>query len=289
MNKLGLGLLSILFCSVASFCQEATEFDTDGMNHQSTKPVHESDIMYKKTILRALDLREKQNLPLFSRDREITKTLFRAAKEGALTIYASDSLDLGSKLTISEFLKRLELPGTGCEEVIEEEPMEEEFEDFGDEFADEEDEYAEEPCVAEYFFPQDIYQMQIKEDYIFDKQRSVMYYDIIAFNFMMPADHPDNLKGIETLIASFSYKECVEKLFTTHPDAIWFNPYNDREHKNLHDAFELRLFSSYIIKVSNPTDEYIVDIYGGDPRTGIMASQWKAFELMEYEHNLWEF
>ena len=45
----------------------------------------------------------------------------------------------------------------------------------------------------------------------------------------------------------------------------------------------------YIIKVSNPKDAYLVDIHGGDQWTGILASQWKSFELLEYEHNLWEF
>ena len=142
---------------------------------------------------------------------------------------------------------------------------------------------------VEYFFPKDLYQMQIREDLIFDKQRSRMYYDILAVTMFVPADHPDNIKGIEIPIASFSYKELHDKTFKDNPDAIWFNPFNDAEHRNLADAFELRLFSSYIIKVSNPNDEYLVDTYGGDPKVGIMASQWKAFELLEYEHNLWEF
>ena len=131
--------------------------------------------------------------------------------------------------------------------------------------------------------------MQIKENLVFDKQRSVMYHDILAITMLVPADHPDNIKGIELPIASFSYKELKQKVFTDNPNAIWYNPYNDAEHKSLADAFELRLFSSYIIKVSNPNDDYLVDIYGGDPKVGIMASQWKEFELLEYEHNLWEF
>jgi len=83
--------------------------------------------------------------------------------------------------------------------------------------------------------------------------------------------------------------QIAEKVFRDNPKALWFNPYNDAEHRNLEHAFELRLFSSYLIKISNPSDEYLVDTYGGDPKTGIMASQWKAFELLEYEHNLWEF
>jgi len=299
MKKLSLVVLGLLAMSFG-IAQETSEMEDDGFNHQSTKPVHQSDIMYKKTVLRALDLRERQNRPLFSRDREITKLLFDAVTEGLITPYKSDSLDLGSKLTIAEFLKKMELPsaqGGGDDwwgEPAEGEDSDDGFGDFDDTDEAEAETEEEEETVGykagmEYYFPKDIYQMQIKEDYIFDKQRSVMYHDIIALNFFIPADHPENIKGIEIPLVSFSYKECVNKLFKTHPDAIWYNPYNDREHKNLHDAFELRLFSSYIIKVSNPSDDYLVDIYGGDPAVGIMASQWKSFELMEYEHNLWEF
>ena len=36
------------------------------------KNIRESDQMYKRTVVRALDLRERQNKPLFSRNREIT-------------------------------------------------------------------------------------------------------------------------------------------------------------------------------------------------------------------------
>ena len=116
-----------------------------------------------------------------------------------------------------------------------------------------------------------------------------MYYDIQSITMFVPADNPSNIKGIQITIASFEYKELVNKLFKDNPNAIWFNPQNDQQHKNLADAFELRLFSSYIEKVSNPSDAYLVDIYGGDQHKGILASQWAAYEIMEYEHNLWEF
>ena len=48
------------------------------------------------------------------------------------------------------------------------------------------------------------------------------------------------------------------------------------------------LFSSYIIRVSNPDDAYLVDIYG-TPEKGIVASYKTMYELLEYEHNLWEY
>ena len=90
-----------------------------------------------------------------------------------------------------------------------------------------------------------------------------------------PSEKSSNLESTSTT----SFKYWIESSWA----------YNDAEHRNLADAFELRLFSSYIAKVSNPDDEWLVDIYGGDPYTGILASEWKAFELLEFEHNLWEF
>ncbi len=131
-----------------------------------------------------------------------------------------------------------------------------------------------------------MYQLEIKEDLLFDKQHSVMEQQIKAITLFIPAGHPDNLKGIQLPIVSFDYSEC-RKLFTNNPNAIWYNPQNDQEHKSLADAFDLRLFSSYIIKVSNPDDHYLVDIYG-DGKAGIIAAENAAMQLMEFESYLWE-
>lgn len=261
----------------------------DGFNKFSTKNIHKSDIMWKKTVIRAVDLREKQNEPIFSKDREITKMIIDAVKAGVIRPYATDSLWEGQVLTIDEFLELVKIPSAEAEMSEEDLAfMAEEEDDWGDDGGDED---VEEPASAgaDYFFAKDLYQLQIVEDLMFDKQRSVMYYDILAIKMFVPADHADNIKGIEIPIATLSYKELKEKVFTDNPNAIWYNPYNDSEHRSLAEAFELRLFSSYIIKVSNPADDYLVDIYGGDPKVGILSSQWKAYELLEFEHNLWEF
>jgi len=251
----------------------------NGFDKYSLRPIHESNIMYRKGILRAVDLREKQNKPLFSRNREITKLIIEATERGEITPYASDSLKEGRKLTIAEFKNSLRIPSSLDTMSL--------YDMYGPDWRSN-PEVA--PMLAsQFFFPQDIYQMQISEDVVFDKQRSRMYYDIHAITILLPADNPQNIKGIEIPIASYEYKELVNKLFKNNPDAIWYNPQNDAEHRSLDIAFELRLFSSYIIKVSNPDDAYLVDIYGGNQQKGIMASRWAAFKLLEYEHNLWEF
>jgi gliding motility associated protien GldN len=268
-----------------------------GFNKYSIRPIHESDVMYQKTLLRAIDLREKQNKPMFSQNKWITKLIIEAVKRGDITPYASDSLEESGKLTIQQFTEAMSIGGAVPTTMEVQDAIQNKINDGSLDVsgtADTSGTYAKtlnelvQASGAGEFTPRDLYQMEIKENIIFDKQRSRMYYDIHSITMKIPADHPDNKKGIELAIASFSYIDLINKVFKDNPNAIWYNPQNDAQHKTLADAFELRLFSSYIIKVSNPSDAMLQDIYG-DPQRGIMASQWAAFELLEFEHNLWEF
>ena len=62
--------------------------DNGGYNPLSRRPIHLSDQMYRKTIWRKLDLREKQNKPLFSAGRELSRILVDAVLQGKLnTLY----------------------------------------------------------------------------------------------------------------------------------------------------------------------------------------------------------
>ncbi|WMJ72501.1 gliding motility protein GldN [Cytophagaceae bacterium ABcell3] len=283
MKKLSVIVMAFVLLSGLSGLQAQTKIKDimyeDGYNKYSLRPVHESDIMYRKTLIRALDLREKQNKPIFSEKREITRIFIEAVENGIITPYRNDSLEDGGQLTIAEFKEAIEMPSSEPELSPEEKEIMLQMGDSSFMYS----------SGTEYYFPRDLYQMEIKEDLLFDKERSRMYYDIIAITLFVPADHGANIKGIQLPIASFSYKEVTEKLFKDNPEAIWYNPQNDASHINLADAFELRLFSSYIIRVSNPMNQYLVDIYGGDQQKGIMASSWAAHDLLEYEHNLWEF
>ena len=249
----------------------------DGYNPLSVRPVHSSDVMYKKTVTRALDLREKQNLPFFSRNKELTALLIEGVIKGNIKAYENDSLQ--KQITLNDFSTKLLSPTTANlpSDTVELYIM------YGDDWKT-----IVENMKNEKYMARDLYQLEIKEEVVFDKQRSRMQYDIQTLTVYIPADHPMNEKGIQLPLASFSYKELLENLFKDNPKAIWFNIQNDQQHKNLADAFDLRLFSSYITKVSNANDSYLTDIYNNSQK-GIMASTWAAHELMEYEHNLWEF
>ena len=63
---------------------------------------------------------------------------------------------------------------------------------------------------------------------------------------------------------------------------------NQAQHKNMADAFDLRLFQARLIKQSNANDAFLTDIHGGE-RQGLVKSQQLEYKLMEFEHNLWEY
>jgi hypothetical protein len=49
------------------------------------------------------------------------------------------------------------------------------------------------------------------------------------------------------------------------------------------------LFNAHIVKYSNPEDEYIIDKTGGDRRRALMESLDYEYNLLEREHELWEY
>ncbi len=136
------------------------------------------------------------------------------------------------------------------------------------------------------YYPSDLTVMQIREDRVFDRKRSRLYHDIQTVTIYVPADV--NPVGLEVPIATFKYKD-LDKLFRSDPKKfIWFNEYNTAQHKNLADAFDLRLFESRIVRYSNAKNQDLTTIYGGDKQ-----ALWKSIQLeeqlMEEEHNLWEY
>jgi len=263
-------MIALMGCSAVA-AQAQNGYDT-----LSVRPVHSSDIMYKRTVIRAIDLRETQNKALYAKNRELSKYIVEAVKSGALTPYANDSLS--RRMAMSEFLYNLSIPDANP--PIDTLDM---FNQFGDDWRSQVP-----PPMNNYYFASDLYQLEIKEEVLFDKQRSRMYNNIVAVTVYIPADHPSNIRGIQTVAASFSYKELCEKVFADNASTNWINEQNEEAHLNFKEAFELRLFSSYIIKVGNAKDAYLSDIYK-DQYTGLLASHWAAAELMEYEHNMWEY
>ncbi|MGY2133862.1 type IX secretion system ring subunit PorN/GldN [Hymenobacter sp. HD11105] len=294
MNKF-LSFAALAAGLTLSLTASAQEQATTASSNGSYRPIPNSDIMFRKTITRAVDLREKQNKPMFSEGKEISRVILEAVKRGEIQAYRNDSLT--STFTPAEVSANMSF-AESTNELSEEEKAA----GFTEAASDDGWGAPAKPAAkgktaavaapaapASYEYrPKDIYQMELKEDMIFDKKRSRMYHDIKTITLLVPSTLSSNTSGIEKTIGTFKYSDLV-KMFRNNPDkAIWFNPQNDAQHKNLADAFELWLFNSYIVKVSNPSDARLDEIYGGQQQ-GILASQQAAADLIEYEYNLWSF
>jgi gliding motility associated protien GldN len=313
-----------------SLTASAQEQATTASSTGSHRPIPPSDQMFRKSIWRQVDLREKQNKPMFSEGKEISRVILDAVKRGELTAYKNDSLTStytpqevqGNASYVDEAVKlsdeekaagfsEKDLNGGGDDgwgapapkkggakgtaATTKRQPK---LDSKGKVMKDKKGKIIYETVavtpppppapVGNEYRPKDLYEMEVKEDMIFDKKRSRMYHDIKSITLLVPSTLPTNVSGIEKPIGTFKYSDLV-KVFRANPqNAIWFNAENDAQHKNLADAFELWLFNSYITKVSNAGDSRLDDIYGG-AQQGILAAQQTAADLVEYEYNLWSF
>lgn len=284
--------LSLLALIVGSNQVVAQEYNDGGYNPNSVRPIHRDDILIQKRVWRSMELNEKQNVPFMAINREITKHIIEAAKAGVIPIYTNDSLT--TRMTKEEFLENLINPALAA-------TLEDDGGGWGDSggdgwgdtgdagWGDEADSNEPEEVIDVNFSPRQVATIEIMEDMIFDKKRSRLYWDILSLKLVIPGK--EFVTGVQRTVGVFKYQD-LYNLFKSMPDeAIWFNPQNSAQHRNLTEAFDLRLFAARIVKIANPSDNYLIDedITGGNPKKTIVYSLQKEYELMEMEHELWEF
>jgi gliding motility associated protien GldN len=97
--------LTALSVSLAAKAQEqAAATATTG----AVRAIPVSDQMFRKTIWRAIDLREKQNRPMFSDGKEISRVIIEAVNRGELQAYKNDSV--ASTFNAKEVLANMSYP-----------------------------------------------------------------------------------------------------------------------------------------------------------------------------------
>lgn len=110
---------SLLALSVSSTAVQAQEKVDSVENRFSSRPISDGDIMMKRTLWRRVDLKEKQNISMFSKNNEITRYLLEAAKAGLIDAYTNDSCTV--KITSGDIHTRLLIPnqvaGLSAEEI----------------------------------------------------------------------------------------------------------------------------------------------------------------------------
>lgn len=282
-------------------------------NPNSIRPIDEEDVHYRARLWRRMDLNEKINQPFFSINNEISKYLVEWVKAGVLIPYKNDSLTV--KLTTAAFIENLKMEETTGDgdlseaeraagfggEVVKDVKKAETKGGAGSddgwgaagvkatattaEVASKDNFDAKVPIsTVAYYFPKELSIIEIKEDAIIDRKRSRLYFDIQSLSLIVPASKTK--AGFDKSVASFRYKD-VYKLFRSNPDCIWYNSENETQHKNMADAFDLRMFQARIIKKGNAENKFLTDMFEGE-KEGLLMSQMLEYKLLELEHDLWE-
>ena len=201
INKIFVLFVLLSFSSIDRTYAQAEV--SNGYNPLSLRQVHESYLMWKKTLWRRVDLKEKQNKPFFAINREISKIIFDAVQRGVLIPYNSDSVTDNNVMAREDFLINVQQENLDGDD------------DFGggfedDPFAAAEDPFADEVEEEESAGPQLIPNrefsiFEIREDLYFDRVHSRIYFDIQSITMYLPGDSFFNLTGIEKPVASFRF------------------------------------------------------------------------------------
>ena len=256
---------------------------------QHYAPLRQADVMWSRKIWREIDLRQKMNHPLYYPENDgvahtiedrksLIDVLYSAINEGSITAYGNPSMDdeFRQPMTPDE-IKTI----GGAKETIEEAVN-------WDKVADgmTEEEALERNTVVIPFNRNSVKKWRLKEEWFFDKQRSVMEVRIIG---MAPLQEDrDEVTG--QLTGGFSplfwvyFNEAREILI----NAEVFNLVkNDAERRTYDDIFWKRMFSSTITKEANVMDrkvnEYMIGL------DALLEAEKIKTEIFNIEHDLWEY
>lgn len=232
----------------------------------------EADIMWSKRVWRVIDLREKLNLPMYYpvEPKVGLSSLFDVLKcallEKGLTAYSNPAFDdeFTTPMSKNEIMDMLVSWDSTHQS-----------EDINNPGA-----FISTPVKKE-ITAANIHQYWIKEDWFFDKQRSVMEVRIVGIcPLAEKLSETGDVVGLKPLFWIY-FPDARQHLVR----AAVFNRWNDHERMNYDELFEKRMFSSYIYKESNVYDRSIAQYKTG--MDGQLESEDIKEDIFKYESNLW--
>ena len=232
--------------------------------------LREADVSFAKRIWREIDLREKMNQYLASPKQRLIDVLLTAIDAGELTAYdPTASKDDPNGDSFSKPISAAQARSKMADSSVVDR-----FDKDGNKVGSE--------VRAGEFNPDSVIKFRIKEDWVFDKQRSIFEPRIIG---IAPLVKPKAAGlDLDYQPAFWIYFPEARPVLATK-EAVSRN--NDATGLSFDDVFAKRLFRSYIVKQSNDKDERIRDYAQGIDK--LYESEKVNKALMEYEFNLWKY
>jgi gliding motility associated protien GldN len=232
--------------------------------------LRESDVAYAKRIWREIDVREKMNQYLASPKLRLIDVFMDAIAAGELTAYdAQPTKDDPNGDGFSKPLKPAEAKNKMADSVTVDK-----FDKNGDKIGS--------TLKAGEFNADSIVKFRIKEDWVFDRQRSIFEPRIIGIAPMIKPKAGG--VDIDYQPAFWIYFPDARPILTTK-EAV--NRNSDATGLSFDDVFMKRMFTSYIVKVSNAKDERIKDYAQGIDK--LYEAEKVKKQLMDWELNLWSY
>ena len=269
--------------------------------------VRQSDVFFSKRVWREIDLREKLNKVFASPHSALIDIILQAVQRGELTAYDPTPTEndpngdsFKNVLSVEQAMARFGGDSTLVEE------------------------YDADGNVASSHYEQNkisganVIKFRIKEDWIFDKQRSIFEPRIIGIaplivpkvpgleNAAVATGNPFDPFATETPAESTAATpvDAAEPTMQADPiPAFWIyfpearhilvnkevvNRHNDATGLSYDDVFIKRICASYIVKSSNPEDLRIKD-YISDDLDRLYESERIKQALTDYEQDMWSY
>lgn len=239
--------------------------------------LRQADVLWSQRIWRIIDLREKMNLDLYypmskNQNREcLWSILTTALKNGELTAYEDNTI-VDPDNTFSVPLTKAKI-----EQIIE--PVDSgEVDDNGNPV----------PPVPNPVTPDKLRGYMLKEDWFFDKQRSVMDVRILGIAPIMVSINKntkaeDTTGNIQPMF--WVYFPQARPLFA---EREVFNTHNDAERRTYEDVFWKRQFASYIFMESNVYNRTLTS-YAGLGIERLLEGEKIKKKMFDIEHDMWQY